>query len=89
MSELSKVAKALNWEGRYGQSLDKKIESIISERNGYRNMCDDLRNKIRDLTVELAGKDAVIQELRNDIAYYRKDRRDQFIQDQGLPTGDA
>lgn len=52
-------------------------------------MCDDLKNKIRDLTVEIAGHTAVIKELQEDIRYYRKDRRDQMIQDQGLPTGDA
>lgn len=89
MSELSKVAKSLAWEGRSGQSLEKKIESIIAERNGYRNMCDDLKNKIRDLTVEIAGHTAVIKELQEDIRYYRKDRRDQMIQDQGLQAGDA
>ena len=38
-----------------------------------------------------AGTSSIItgKELCADIAYYRKDRRDQMIQDQGLPTGDA
>ncbi|MCP4101723.1 MAG: hypothetical protein GY750_09905 [Lentisphaerae bacterium] len=37
-----------------------------------------------DALIELAGKDAVVKELHEDIAYYRKDRKDQMIQDQGL-----
>lgn len=89
MSELRGVAKALSFEGTCGWSLERKVTSLIAERNGYRNKCDDLRNEIRDLTVEIAGHKAVIKELQEDIRYYRKDRRDQMIQDQGLPTGDA
>jgi hypothetical protein len=36
------------------------------------------------LQIELAGKDAVIKALHEDIAWYRKDKRDEMIQDQGL-----
>lgn len=39
---------------------------------------------VAELEVELAGKNAVIDELHKDIAYYRKDLKDQMIQDQGL-----
>ena len=38
----------------------------------------------RDALIELAGKNAVIDALHDDIRYYRKDRNDQMIQDQGL-----
>lgn len=89
MSELSGVAKALSFEGTAGWSLERKIHALIAGRNGYRNMVDDLRAEIRSLQIEMAGKDAVITELHKDIAYYRKDRRDQMIQDQGLPADDA
>ena len=40
--------------------------------------------EIESFEVELAGKDAVIKELHKDIAYYRKDWKDQMTQDQGL-----
>ena len=49
----------------------------------------DLESRVKELILQLAGKESVIKELCADIAYYRKDRRDQMIQDQGLPTGDA
>lgn len=49
----------------------------------------ELESHIKELTLQLAGKDSVIKELREDIRYYRKDRKDQLIQDQGLPSGDA
>ena len=39
---------------------------------------------IEAFEIELAGKDAVIKELHKEIAYYRKDWKDQMIQDQGV-----
>lgn len=89
MSELRGVAKALSFEGTAGWSLERKIHTLIAERNGYRNKVDDLRAEIRLLQIEMVGKDAVIAELHKDIGYYRKDHRDQMIQDQGLPADDA
>lgn len=50
------------------------------------NMCDGCA---RNLPIEIAGRDAVIKERQSDIRYYRKDRRDQMMQDQGLPVDDA
>jgi len=44
----------------------------------------DAIEQIDTFVVELAGKEAVIKELHKDIAYYRKDWKDQMIQDQGL-----
>lgn len=49
----------------------------------------ELESRVKELILQLAGKESVIKELRADIAYYRKDRRDQMIQDQGSPPGDA
>ena len=40
--------------------------------------------RIKDLEIELAGKNAVIDDLHEDIRYYRKDWKDNMIQDQGL-----
>ena len=37
-----------------------------------------------DALVELAGKDSVIKALHDDIREYRKDWKDQMIQDQGV-----
>ncbi len=34
--------------------------------------------------IELAGKEAVIRAIEEDISYYRKDRKDQMIQDQDI-----
>ena len=39
---------------------------------------------IHALRVEIAGKESVIKALREDLSYYRKDWKDQMIQDQGL-----
>lgn len=36
------------------------------------------------MEIEIAGKEEVIKTLHEDIKYYRKDWRDQMIQDQGL-----
>lgn len=44
----------------------------------------DAEEIIHALRVELAGKEAVIKSLHEDISYYRKDWKDQMIQDQGL-----
>lgn len=44
----------------------------------------DAEDIIHMLLVELAGKEAVIRQLSEDIAYYRKDWKDQMIQDQEL-----
>ena len=39
---------------------------------------------IHALRVEIAGKEAVIDTLHEDLSYYRKDWKDQMIQDHGL-----
>ena len=39
---------------------------------------------IHALRVEIAGKESVIKALHEDLSYYRKDWKDQMIQDQGL-----
>lgn len=49
---------------------------------------DSLKEEIKRLKVELAGKESVIKLLHEDIKYYRKDWRNQMIQDQGLPERD-
>ena len=41
------------------------------------------------LTLSLAARNAVIKELSDDIRYYRKNRQDEMIQDQGLPVDGA
>ena len=38
----------------------------------------------RYIAIQIAGKDEVIKTLHDDIRYYRKDWKDQMIQDQGL-----
>ena len=43
-----------------------------------------LENEVKELKIELAGKEAVIKVLHEDISYYRKDWKDKMIQDQGL-----
>ena len=43
-----------------------------------------LENEVKELKIELAGKEAVIKALHEDLSYYRKDWKDQMIQDQGL-----
>jgi len=48
------------------------------------NTMNDAKETIDALLIEIAGKEAVIKELENDIQYYRKDWKDQMIQDQGL-----
>ena len=57
-SELSKVAKALNFEGIYGQSLDKRVVSVISERNGLREQVDTLKREIRLLQEIIADAES-------------------------------
>lgn len=42
-----------------------------------------LENEVRELKIELAGKEAVIKALHEDLSHYRKDWKDQMIQDQG------
>ena len=39
---------------------------------------------IHALRVEIAGKESVIKALHEDLSYYRKDWKDQMMQDQGL-----
>lgn len=43
-----------------------------------------LENQVKQLKIELAGKEEVIKVLHDDICYYRKDWKDQMKQDQGL-----
>jgi len=45
-------------------------------------------DEIDRLRVEIAGKNEVIKVLHEDIRYYRKDWKDQMIQDQGRPAED-
>jgi len=47
------------------------------------NDAEDLIDRLR---IELAGKEEVMKALEKDIQYYRKDWKDQMIQDQGLET---
>lgn len=68
------------------------MKTTEAESQGYDNISNPmsseverLKSEIRSLQIEMAGKDAVITELYKDIGYYRKDRRDQMIQDQGRP----
>lgn len=53
--------------------------------NRAANELEALQLKLRKLQIELAGKEAVIESLSNDVRYYRKEWKDQMIQDQGLP----
>ena len=41
-------------------------------------------DEIDRLRAEIAGKEAVIKVLHEDISYYRKEWKDQMIRDQGL-----
>lgn len=50
------------------------------------DLLDEVGAQIKDLQLQLAGKDEDIRLLTNDIKYYRKERGDQMKQDQGLPT---
>jgi len=44
----------------------------------------DAEKIIHLLEIELAGKNAVIAALHDDLGYYRKERKDEMIQDQGV-----
>jgi len=64
------------------QSLDE----LLAEWNdplGYRDV-SSAEELIDQLQIELAGKEEIIKALSKDIQYYRKDWKDQMIQDQGL-----
>lgn len=64
------------------------LDELIAEWNdpyGCRDV-SSAEDLIHMLLVEIAGKEEVIKELTKDIQYYRKDWKDQMIQDQGLDT---
>lgn len=66
----------------YRETLDE----MLAEWNdplGDRSV-SEAENLINALQIELAGKEEVIKELSKDIQYYRKDWKDQIIQDQGI-----
>jgi len=44
----------------------------------------ELKKENEALKIEIAGKEAVIKAMEDDIQYYKKDWRDTLIQDQGL-----
>ena len=46
MSELSRVAKVLAFEGQYGKPLDEKVKDLIASRDIYKNYYDDSARKI-------------------------------------------
>ena len=59
-------------------------KSNISER-GTHYYAKTLAEIIKQyMAIEIAGRDEVIKQLHDDIRYYRKDWKDQMIQDQGL-----
>ena len=62
------------------------LEEAISEwQDPYLpNDMSDAEDLIHMLIVEIAGKDEVIKSLTKDIQYYRKDWKDQMIQDRGV-----
>ncbi len=64
------------------QSLDELIAGW-DDALGARTM-SEAEELIDMLRVEVAGKDEVIKALHKDIKYYRKDWKDQMIQDQGI-----
>ncbi len=43
-----------------------------------------LEEQVKELQIEIAGKNEVITALHDDIRYYRKDLKDQITQDHGL-----
>lgn len=64
----------------------KKLEELLAEWSdplGVREM-SDAEELIDLLRSELAGKEEVIKALHEDIRYYRKDWKEQMIQDEGL-----
>ena len=68
--------------------MTDKLTQMLSDWHdplGAQTM-SDAEDLIHALEAELAGKEAVIATLHEDIKYYRKDWRDQMIQDQGLPN---
>lgn len=66
----------------YKPTLD---EAIAEWQDPYLpNDMSDAEDLIHMLIVEIAGKEEAIKELTKDIQYYRKDWKDQMIQDQGL-----
>lgn len=52
MSELSKLATLLAYEGTYGQSLEKKLIGIIDER-------DNLRDRVKELEIALKNIESI------------------------------
>ena len=62
------------------------LDELLKEWNdplGARTM-SDAEDIIHMALVEIAGKEEIIKALHEDIKYYRKDWKDQMIQDQGL-----
>ncbi|MCP4101998.1 MAG: hypothetical protein GY750_11295 [Lentisphaerae bacterium] len=68
--------------------MEQTLNELLTEWNdplGARTM-SDAEYLIDKLIIELAGKEEVIKELEKDIKYFRKDWKDQMVQDQGLET---
>lgn len=49
------------------------------------DLLDEVGAQIKELRLQLAGKDEVIKMLKDDIKFHRKEWKDQMKQDQGLP----
>ena len=60
------------------------LEQMLEEWDKDPNDLDFAESLIQLLRIELAGKESVIKELHGDIEWYRKDWKDQMIQDQGI-----
>lgn len=65
--------------------LADKVDDLRSINRQHRDDMEKLFAENVELKSKLASRDAVIKDLREDLRYCRKDRRDQMIQDQGLP----
>lgn len=53
MSELSKIAKLLAWEGTYGQSLDKRLSDVLRGRDNLTDRVNKLESRNKALLQEL------------------------------------
>lgn len=65
---------------------NRKLSKMLSEWNDPRGTRTVVlaAEIINELQIELAGKISIIKVLHDDLSYYRKDLKDQMIQDQGL-----
>ena len=72
------------------RGIKMTLEQMLKQWNDPHEIHDiqDAEEIIHALQVELAGKNSLIDMLHDDMSYYRKDWKDQMIQDQGLPEQD-